>query len=171
MHYACLPASDLRTNGPARATVLTLVVPLVPPPRRAARLPGGADAVYREIGLVSNGASRMGYERQRAETKERLAAWGRHSRFDCTADLALRVEPGLQDAQAAYAWDRPANAKDPPERAGPDVQIERCGHGGRAAGRVSRRIWPEPQRGWHPARSRRRRSPWQKPPSPARHRS
>ena len=74
MPYACPPASDLRINGPARATVLTLVVPLVPPPRRAARLPGRADAVYREIGLVSNGASRTGYERQRAETKERLAA-------------------------------------------------------------------------------------------------
>ena len=73
MPYACPPASDPRINGPARATVLTLVVPLVPP-RRAARLPGGADAVYRENGLVSNGASRMGYERQRAETKERLAA-------------------------------------------------------------------------------------------------
>ncbi len=74
MHCAYPPASDLRTIGPARATVLTLVLSLVQPPRRATRLLSAADARYRDIGFVMDGASRMDYERRLAETKERLAA-------------------------------------------------------------------------------------------------
>jgi hypothetical protein len=51
-----------------------LVVLLVQPPRRAARLLSAANALYRAIGCVYEGASRMEGERQLAETKERLAA-------------------------------------------------------------------------------------------------
>lgn len=90
---------------------------------------------------------------------------------------------GLEDGRSGIAVQtRPAarvgcigpgllpEAKDPPEAAGPGFQRERCGHGEAAAGRVRRSSWPEPQRGWHPARSRRRRYPWQKPLSAARRR-
>ena len=52
-----------------------------------------------------DGASRMEYERQRAETKERLAVpafesnrrEGQALSFDRSVDLALQAEPALQD--------------------------------------------------------------------------
>jgi predicted ATPase len=64
---------------------------------RAARLLGAADALYRDIGFVLDGASRLEYERQLTETKQRLSGqsfanqWqeGQRLSLDRSVELAL----------------------------------------------------------------------------------